>query len=184
MSKRNKSKYAMLGMLSLKPMSGYDIKKNIERGIGSFWNESFSQIYPILRQLTNEGLATVSVEEQIGKPNRNVYTITPQGREELKEWLDEPIIGQYPMRIELLLKLFFAHNVSPNVMITHVESFQTQMASTLIEYQEVEANLIKKLDSKNESIHYQYMTLKFGIYFCDAAIKWCEQVIEDLKRLA
>lgn len=183
MSKRNKSKYAILGMLSLKPMSGYDIKKNIERGVGNFWNESFSQIYPILKQLTVDGLATVSVEQQDGKPNRNVYSITDKGRDQLIEWLDEPIIGHYPMRIELLLKLFFAHNVEPSVMITHVEQFQTRLKKTHSEYVDVKKKIELKLHSNRQSLTYRFMTLQFGIYYCEACLKWCDETLQHLKTL-
>lgn len=183
MSRRNKSKYAILGMLSLKPMSGYDIKKNIEQGIGNFWNESFSQIYPILKQLTADGLATVTVEKQDGKPYRNVYHITEQGMKLLIEWLDEPIIGHYPMRIELLLKLFFAHNVDPCIMIAHVERFQSEMKTTLVEYYEVNKKLLAKQNSYGQPLTYRYMTLQFGIHYCEAVLKWCEETIIHLKEL-
>jgi DNA-binding PadR family transcriptional regulator len=46
-----KSKYAILGMLSIAPMSGYDIKKQVETSISNFWSESYGQIYPALRNL-------------------------------------------------------------------------------------------------------------------------------------
>jgi len=47
-----KSRYALLGMLSLQPMSGYDLKKFTEWGTANFWQENYAQIYPMLRQLT------------------------------------------------------------------------------------------------------------------------------------
>ena len=53
MSKENKSRYALLGMLSLQPMSGYDLKKFTEESTANFWQENYAQIYPILRQLTD-----------------------------------------------------------------------------------------------------------------------------------
>src|SRR5439155_265174 len=47
----NTSRYAILGVLSRRAMSGYDVKKLIERSIAHFWNESHAQIYPILNPL-------------------------------------------------------------------------------------------------------------------------------------
>ncbi|MGA9048227.1 MAG: PadR family transcriptional regulator, partial [Dehalococcoidia bacterium] len=47
MPKINKTKYAILGLLSLKPASGYDLKKTVDWNIGFFWNENFGHIYPI-----------------------------------------------------------------------------------------------------------------------------------------
>lgn len=62
MARQNKSQYALLGMLTLGEMSGYDIKKLFDTSLRNFWGESFGQIYPILRRLVREGLATVQEE--------------------------------------------------------------------------------------------------------------------------
>src|SRR5215216_5837443 len=103
MPRENKSKYALLGVLSLGPMSGYDIKKTIELSLSNFWSESYGQIYPILKSLVEEGQATITVERQMGKPNRHVYTLTGAGREELEGWLRKPV--EYEVgRSEILLK--------------------------------------------------------------------------------
>src|SRR3984893_3684831 len=111
MAKENKSRYALLGVLSICPGSGYDVKKFMERSTANFWNESYGQIYPILKQLADEGLTTSHAEKQEGKPERYVYTLTDKGREELRRWLSEPV--EYVVeRQELLLKLFFGREGS------------------------------------------------------------------------
>jgi hypothetical protein len=38
--------YAILGLLSIEPMSGYDIRANLEESLAHFWSESYGQIYP------------------------------------------------------------------------------------------------------------------------------------------
>ncbi len=53
MARQNTSKYAVLGMLSIGPMSGYDIKKLIGETVGHVWSESYGQVYPALRELVN-----------------------------------------------------------------------------------------------------------------------------------
>jgi PadR family transcriptional regulator AphA len=90
-AKENKSKYALLGILSMCPGSGYDIKKFMEQSTSNFWSESYGQIYPILKQLVEAGLATSHTEKQEGRPERYVYTLTDKGHEELRRWLTEPI---------------------------------------------------------------------------------------------
>src|SRR5438045_3830581 len=97
MGKENKSKYAVLGMLSLAPMSGYDLKKNIEMSTGNFWTESYGQIYPMLKQLAEEGLTTSHIEKKEGRPERHVYTLTDNGWEALRHWLTEPVEYQLPV---------------------------------------------------------------------------------------
>lgn len=81
MSKENKSRFVVLGMLSLGPMSGYEIKKRIEGSTNNFWSESYGQLYPTLKQLVSDGLTVSHTEKQEGKPERYIYTLTDKGWE-------------------------------------------------------------------------------------------------------
>jgi PadR family transcriptional regulator, regulatory protein AphA len=44
-------KYAILGFLSLAPLSGYDLKKSFDRSLGHLWPADQSQIYRTLSQM-------------------------------------------------------------------------------------------------------------------------------------
>ena len=44
--------YVILGMLSWRPMSGYEIKALVDRSTRFFWAASYGQIYPELRKLS------------------------------------------------------------------------------------------------------------------------------------
>src|SRR5690606_31454678 len=101
MARENKSLYALLGILSLRPRSGYEIKKLIEQSLIHFWREGYGQIYPNLKKLVAQGFATVHTEEQSGKPDKMVYTITEKGREQLLLWLKKPIRQLPPEKNEL-----------------------------------------------------------------------------------
>ncbi|MGO0060829.1 PadR family transcriptional regulator [Brevibacillus fluminis] len=182
MPRENKSRYAVLGMLSVHSMSGYDIKKQIEKGIGNFWSEGYAQIYPILKQLEEEGLAICEVERQEGKPDRKVYTITETGRAVFMRWLTEPI-GQYPMRIEVLLKLFFAHHADPAISIQHVKRFQQEMEKTFADYKAQEREGEALMKEGGERARYQRMAIRFGLYYSEALLAWCEETITELKRM-
>src|SRR5207244_7584723 len=103
---RRSTPYAILGMLSFRPMSGYDIRKEAMSSIGHFWNESYGQIYPALGRLAAQGLARRRAVRGIGRPDRQVYEITRQGMAVLRRRLAEPP-RTAPIRHELLLKLFF-----------------------------------------------------------------------------
>ena len=65
MAIKNKSRYALLGVLSMKSCSGYDIKKFCDKTISHFWNENFGHIYPVLSELQKEGLIS-QVEQDSG----------------------------------------------------------------------------------------------------------------------
>ena len=70
-----------LGILSFKEASGYEIKKMVEDGMFShFIDASYGSIYPALTQMLTEDMVTVRAEEQSGRPDKKVYSITDNGR--------------------------------------------------------------------------------------------------------
>jgi DNA-binding PadR family transcriptional regulator len=178
MAKENKSKYALLGILSMCPGSGYDIKKFMEQSTSNFWNESYGQIYPILKQLVEEGLATSQTEKQEGKPERYVYTLTDRGLEELRHWLTEPIEHMVE-RNELLLKLFFGRQNTIADNIEHVKQFRILQEQLLHKYQGIEAYLRANC-ANNEDLCYSLITVRYGILRCQALLSWCEEAIDML----
>jgi DNA-binding PadR family transcriptional regulator len=182
MSKENKSKYALLGILSISPGSGYDIKKLMEQSTSNFWNESYGQIYPILKQLVKQGLATSHTEKQEGKPERYVYTLTAKGQEELRHWLTGPIEHTVE-RNELLLKLFFGRQNSIAGNVEHVQQFRILQEQLLRKYQDIEAYL-KAECADNPDLLYSLITVRYGILRCKVLLTWCDETIDILHTFA
>lgn len=79
--------YAILGLLSWKPSTGYDIKKVFVDSSSMYWSGNNNQIYKSLVQLSEEGLVTNEVLHFDNAPSKKVYTITSSGRLKLKEWI-------------------------------------------------------------------------------------------------
>jgi DNA-binding PadR family transcriptional regulator len=76
-------RHAILGILSIQPMSGYDLKKVVNGSVGHFWTADQSQIYRTLATLVTDGLATRRTVPQDDRPNRHVHSITDAGTEQL-----------------------------------------------------------------------------------------------------
>jgi DNA-binding PadR family transcriptional regulator len=77
-----------LGYLSLRDATGYEIKKDVEDGLFSnFIEASYGSIYPALSHLAQEGFVTFREEEQAGRPDKKVYSITESGRQALRQAL-------------------------------------------------------------------------------------------------
>ncbi|QBD76959.1 PadR family transcriptional regulator [Ktedonosporobacter rubrisoli] len=182
MGKENKSKYALLGMLSLLPMSGYDLKKAIEGGLGHFWQENYAQIYPMLKQLQAEGLTISHSEKQEGKPERRIYALTDKGREELRRWLAGPVEHQV-IRNELLLKLFFGTQVPLPASIEHVREYREKYIQLLQIFEQTEVQ-IKQEYATNPNLPYWLLTLSNGKYDAQAVIAWCDEALVTLENLA
>ena len=182
MAKENKSKYALLGILSICPGSGYDIKKFMEQSTSNFWSESYGQIYPILKQLVEAGLAISHTEKQEGRPVRYVYALTDKGLEELRHWLTEPIEHTVE-RNELLLKLFFGRQNTIADNIEHVQEFRTLQEQLLHKYRGIEEYLQANC-ADNADLCYSLITVRYGILRCQALLTWCEETIDTLSTFA
>jgi DNA-binding PadR family transcriptional regulator len=61
-----------------------------------------------LKKLARAGWVTSTVEPQGSRPPRQIYRITPEGRAELHRWLSEPVMKTREIRLEFLVKLYFA----------------------------------------------------------------------------
>ena len=179
-AKPNTSRYAVLGVLGLGPMTGYDIKKVIEGSIAHFWSESYGQIYPILRRLAAEGLAEQRSERQRGKPDRLVYSLTPKGREELRRWLAVPARAE-TFRSELLLKLFLGA-ADGGASLRQVEHFRAHQQALQRTYAELERKLRRDMASHPE-LPYWLITLSFGQRRCAALLDWSDKTLKTLARL-
>ena|ERR1700730_2587790 len=179
--KTGTTEYAVLGMLAAGPGSGYDLKKRIEGSVAHFWQESYGQIYPILARLAAEGLVDRRLERQKGKPDRQVYSITPTGLERLGRWLGEPA-KEESVRNEFLLKIFFGRRRPVDETIRHVEQFKERQQTLARVFAERERELRGK-HSAHPGLPYWLMTLHFGQYRADALLRWCEETIKTLERL-
>jgi PadR family transcriptional regulator AphA len=80
-------RYAILGLLSRQPLSGYDLKKIISESEVFYWSGNNNQIYTALIRLHAAGLVTRQVQQQESLPAKKVYSITQQGHDELRQWV-------------------------------------------------------------------------------------------------
>ena len=175
------SRYAVLGMLSMDMKTGYAMKKHVESNLGHYWSESYGQIYPTLRQLVNEGLATCTEERRKGKPMRNLYAITSSGRKELREWLVVPPEPQ-PQRSELLLKLSFGDRVDSEACQKLIRDHSQQCERDLSYLSEIESALLES-PRKHRDQPYWLMTLRHGRAISEAELAWCNETLEHLRQL-
>jgi len=86
--------FAILGMLSYQPMTGYDLKKKMQDSTFMHWSGNNNQIYKALVELLEDGLVTNEVIYQESLPAKKIYTITQKGLDELKKWVSlepEPV---------------------------------------------------------------------------------------------
>jgi PadR family transcriptional regulator AphA len=173
---------ALLGLLSLGPMSGYDIRQLIQRSIAHFWSESYGQIYPGLKRLAAAGLVAKKTERKKGSPDRYVYSLTADGRVRLRKWLKLPVMAEVP-RNELLLKLFFGACVPTSVSREHVQSYLESHQKQLQTYAAI-AKRLRREEANDPQLPFCLMTLSMGRHRSAAMVKWCKETLAELDGMA
>ena len=78
-TKLTTSSHAVLGLLSIVPMSGYDLFQAVERSVGRFWPISKSQVYAELPRLESAGLIQGTDVHQERLPDKRVFRLTEAG---------------------------------------------------------------------------------------------------------
>jgi DNA-binding PadR family transcriptional regulator len=175
------STQALLGLLSIEPMSGYDLGQNIRASVGHIWSESYGQIYPNLKKLAAAGYVSVKEEKQKGKLSRHIYSIAQKGREQLIAWLCIPPQSEIP-RNEMLLKLFFGSQVPAAVLIAYVERMVGEHRALLEKFTRIEREEIAAQRHRPEAPFWR-MTVRYGQLEMEAHLRWAEETLATLRRL-
>lgn len=181
MAQTNKTENALLGLLTLEPMSGYDMKAFIVRSIGFFWQESYGQIYPALKRLLKNQYVTRKVSGKKGRPDRHVYSITAKGRKRLATWLESETEPER-VRHELLLKLFFGPETTPAIYEKQIQALLQRQAARLKAFERVEEGILQEYKS-SPHYPYWYSTLRFGVHVTKARAAWCRETLSMLKTI-
>ncbi|PAV28049.1 transcriptional regulator [Virgibacillus profundi] len=179
MTKYNNTKYALLGLLTTGCRTGYAIKQMIDTSLNHFWKISYGQIYPTLKQLVEDGLATVKETSQEGRPKKE-YFLTPKGELALQAWLQSPIKEIPAEKNKLLLKLFFGRHQSNEDTTKQLENYQQELQKRYETYEEIE-KMITSHKNEEADATYWLFTLDYGKRMTIAAMEWCEDTIEKIR---
>ena len=98
--------YAVLGLLSVRPWTTYELAKQVQRSLNWFWPRAERKLYDEPKQLAARGYA-VATERYTGKRRSREYAITEEGRAALAQWLGEPPAPR-TLEFEGMVKVFFA----------------------------------------------------------------------------
>jgi PadR family transcriptional regulator, regulatory protein AphA len=101
---------ALLGFLQQGPKHGYAIHQELSgsTGLGAVWQIKLSQLYALLGKLETAGYVTATTAPQQNKPPRKIFHLTEAGQEAFLAWLQTPVQHGRSLRLEFLVKLYFA----------------------------------------------------------------------------
>jgi len=179
-----RTRFAILGVLEMRPMSGTEIRRWLDDRIGNFWRESSGQLYPTLSTLTTQKLVRCSTRTGNvgrGRPGSE-YAITAAGRSALAQWLAEPVTAE-PRRIELLLKLFLSSNQSAH-SLEHLARCRDEQRRLLSQYASIERELDQWADERPAETAKFRATVRYGVRVAEALLMWTDEAKELLTKAA
>lgn len=171
-------KYALLGLLSYQPMTGYELKQFFDSSIAHFWNAELSQIYPTLKSLEDANFVSKHVEVQENRPNRKIYAITDEGREDLLRWLRTPA-PPADLRDPFLIKVFLGTALPVEdtlvLMRRQMEEHQKVIAFSETVLRDRIAHAVEHEKFTTRHVLYWTLTLEMALAYRRAYVRWCEE---------
>ncbi|MEV4296174.1 PadR family transcriptional regulator [Microbispora rosea] len=173
---------ALLGLLTAYgSASGYDLTKGFEKSVAHVWQAGHSQIYPELAKMTADGLVTVEAE---GARGRKIYSITAEGRAELRAWL----IGHDPTgpaRSEVALQAFLLPLIEPREALDVLERLKTHAERKLAELEALwAAKHASSVPEGTSGVRFGDLALDLGIRQVRTTVQWTKDAIAQLERQA
>ncbi len=167
---------ALLGFLHQAPLHGYAIHQRLSdpAGLGPVWQIKLSQLYAQLTKLEAAGLISAEIEPQHNKPPRKVYQLTDAGRRTFLTWIEQPVAHGRALRLEFLVKLYFARQVDAEVATRLLSAQKLACEAWLAEEQAHVA------EEGNLGRDYSQLVHQFRLGQIEAMLTWLDQCDERI----
>lgn len=175
-------KYVVLGYLSWQPMTGYDVKKIIADSETLPWTASNNEVYQALVELHKDEWVTKSMEDQVGTPDRHVYTITEAGKQALMQWIQsEPEPPQ--IKKPFLNQLMWADSLSVQELDGLLEAYLNAVGEKLF-FLRVQADEKPNMPERTPREKYLWdMIHKNWIDQYELELSWVRQMRQELQQM-
>lgn len=153
--------------------TGYEISKEFDEKVSCYWQATSQQIYRELGKMQEQGLVRAAILPQTGRPDKKIYALTDQGREELIHWIMTPS-EPTAVREGLLVKVRSGFIVPPEILVTEIRRRQQMHQQKLSYYHSLETQFT---DISEPSQKHLYLTLRCGIRYETMWVEWCSEAI-------
>jgi DNA-binding PadR family transcriptional regulator len=165
----------ILGLLSLAPMTGYDLKRHFDSTVGHFWAADKAQIYRTLAQLVTDGFAAVETVAGSGAPDRQEHRITAAGRAALAAWLaSEP--ERHVERDPFLARVFFGDGLDDEGLRALFEHRRAVARTRLARFEQMRAGA----EAADRGARLRLATLDHGIAQLRTELAWLDTVEKEI----
>jgi DNA-binding PadR family transcriptional regulator len=168
-------RHALLALLSEGPKYGLQLRQEFEAGTGEVWPLNVGQVYTTLQRLERDGLVESDDSGEDG-PQRN-FRITPDGEEELSEWLRTPPDLSSPPRDELVIKVLVALRVPGIDVHDIIQAHRRHLVELMQQWTRV------KEDGAEDDFSLA-LVVDAELFRLDSVIRWLDAADGRLRRVA
>ena len=173
--------YAILGLLSWEPLTGYDLKRIISDSAIYYWSGNNNQIYKTLLHLHQEGWVSQEVINQQSLPARKEYALTEKGREVLRQWLvSRPDLPE--LRSTFLIRLTWAGELSDLELDQLLSGYIEEVRMNWMMEQEKNRRSLPTGRTPRETFLWQKVAEKVVSVYQDE-LEWVEGIRLELRSL-
>ena len=174
--------YAILGLLSWRPSSGYELKKVFEESTYLYWSGNNNQIYKSLTQLQKDGLITYETVHQDGAPSKKIYSVTKKGMTELKGWImDASAVLEF--KKPFLIQMAWADMLSKDELAALFTKYEKEIEKQLIHQKEM---YDRQKDWPNRSQKETFLWNMISVNLMSSyqsELAWIRKVRQQLQRI-
>ncbi|HEV8714693.1 MAG TPA: helix-turn-helix transcriptional regulator [Candidatus Binatia bacterium] len=162
--------YAILGLLRGRPMHGYEIAQHFkpEADLGQVVPADMSTIYTFLKDLQEHGLIRGERETVGARPPRTVFSLTPEAESLFLEWLCRPVARMREVRMDFLLKLYFARQLGA----TEAKALIKAQTATCRDYLERQRASARDLDTAS----FESLVLESKLTAAESILDWLNRI--------
>jgi PadR family transcriptional regulator AphA len=169
------TEYAVLGLVRRKPTYGYELQRQLSggRGLARVCPVEPAMVYAILKSLS--GLELIDGRwDSSAYPPKAIYSLTDEGEAEFERWLHRPVTRMREVRLDFLVKLYFAMEERPGLALDLVED-QVERCRTY------EESLVSEL-AECEPDSFDALALGSKLSAARLTREWLGQCLATLKR--
>lgn len=172
-------RYAILGLLTFEPMSGYTLKtRYFDRSIRYFWPADQAQIYRTLQSLEDDGAVTWETIEGESRPNRKLYALSAEGERELRDWLAQTNPPETQKDV-FLVQLYFGRMLSKDQILTVLKSRRAEHLQRLEHFETLQLP-VGDTAPMRQQIRFGGLTLDFARRRERMMVEWLDACLEQV----
>ncbi|MEU8703973.1 PadR family transcriptional regulator [Streptomyces sp. NPDC048565] len=173
-------RHGLLALLERGPRYGSQLRTEFESRTGSTWPLNVGQVYTTLSRLERDGMVAQDGEDDAGHA---LYSITEDGRAELRSWFETPVDRSSPPRDELAIKLAMAVG-APGVDIRAViQSQRSHTLKAMQDYTRLKAQALADVPADRDEVAW-LLVVEQLIFQAEAEARWLDHCESRLVRLA